>query len=230
LGHGVPFYFKKEITVKQVFHFYADPGHGWLAVKKHYLHCFGIASQITPYSYQRGDTAYLEEDCDLSIFLAALKEADIEADIRSHHTDHQSRIRGYNSYRCQDTGMCKIEKVSEGLWLVRNEKNERIGEVFGIKGKFQAQTMTGVFVANGRTLCLAAKLLDSAQYHVVAIVHDPRTNEGMKDVPTMGYYNESRDIALIQARRWANDGYWTTVYNTVSGEALYDFPPYGGVQ
>ena len=58
--------------MKKVFHFYADPGHGWLAVKKHYLHSFGIASRITSYSYQRGDTAYLEEDCDLSVFLAAL--------------------------------------------------------------------------------------------------------------------------------------------------------------
>src|SRR3989338_9430803 len=136
--------------MKKVFHFYADPGHGWLAVKKHCLRSFGIASRITPYSYQRGDTAYLEEDCDLSVFLAALKEADIEADIRTHHADRRSRIRIYESYRCEDSGLCKIEIVSEGRWLVRNAEGERIGEVFGIKGRFQAQTMRGVFVANGR--------------------------------------------------------------------------------
>lgn len=215
--------------MKKVFHFYADPGHGWLAVKKHYLHCFGIASQITSYSYQRGDTAYLEEDCDLSVFLAALKEADIEADIRTHHTDRRSRIRSYESYRCEDSGLCKIEKVTEGRWLVRNAEDERIGEVFGIKGRFQAQTMSGVFVANGRMLYMAANLLSSAHYHVVATVRDPRTNEGMKDAPTMGYCTESRDVALHQARQWASDGYWTSVYDKVTGEAIYDFSPKRGV-
>ncbi|CAH1905028.1 conserved hypothetical protein [Candidatus Nitrotoga sp. HW29] len=212
--------------MKKIFHFYADPGHGWLAVKKHYLHSFGIASQITPYSYQRGDTAYLEEDCDLSVFLAALKEADI----RTHHTDCRSRIRSYESYRCEDSSLCKIEKVSEGRWLARNAEGEPIGEVFGIKGKFQAQTMRGVFVANGRTLYMAANLLSSAHYHVVATVRDPRTNEGMKGGSTLGYDTESRDIALHQARQWASDGYWASVYDKVSGEVLYDFSPKGGVQ
>src|SRR4030067_1541967 len=156
--------------MNKVFHFCADPGHGWLAVKKHWLQSFGIASQITPYSYQRGDTAYLEEDCDLSVFLVALKEADIEADIRTHHTDCRSRIRSYESYRCEDSGLCKIEKVSDGRWLVRNAENERIGEGFGIKGRFKAHTMRGRFIANGTTLYMAANLLSSAHYHVVATV------------------------------------------------------------
>jgi hypothetical protein len=216
--------------MKKVFHFYADPGHDWLAVKKHYLHSFGIASQITPYSYQRGDTAYLEEDCDLSVFLVALKEVGIEAGIMTHHTDCRSRIRSYESYRCEDSSLCKIEKVSEGRWLARNAEGERIGEVFGIKGKFQAQTMRGVFVANGRTLYTAANHLSSAHYHVVATVRDPRTNEGMKGGSTLGYDTESRDIALHQARQWASDGYWASVYDKVSGEVLYDFSPKGGVQ
>ncbi len=84
--------------MKRVFNFYADPGHGWISVKKQFLNDLGIASQITHFSYQRGDTAYLEEDCDASVFLAALKEAGIEADIRHHHTDRRSKIRSYESY------------------------------------------------------------------------------------------------------------------------------------
>ena len=79
------------------------------------------------------------------------------------------------------------------------------------------------------TLYMAANLLSSAHYHVVATVRDPRTNEGMKDAPTMGCCTESRDIAVHQAKQWASDGYWSSVYDKASSEAIYDFSPKGGV-
>lgn len=77
---------------------YNDPGHAWAAIKKSKLHELGIADKITTYSYQRGDTAYLEEDCDLSTLMHAVKQAGITLQFREFHTNNRSRIRGYDSY------------------------------------------------------------------------------------------------------------------------------------
>ena len=50
---------------------HTDPGHGWLAVRTKELVELGIADQISRFSYVKGTTAYLEEDCDLTVFLKA---------------------------------------------------------------------------------------------------------------------------------------------------------------
>jgi hypothetical protein len=55
--------------------FYSDPGHGWLEVPRSLLHELDIADKITPYSYQRGEDVFLEEDCDLSTFADAMEKA-----------------------------------------------------------------------------------------------------------------------------------------------------------
>lgn len=81
------------------FHFYSDPGHGWLAVKRTVLHMLRVEDKITPYSYQRGQTVYLEEDCDLSTVLQAMKERQIPYAIVEHITDRRSPIRSYDRYR-----------------------------------------------------------------------------------------------------------------------------------
>lgn len=87
--------------MQKVFNFYADPGHGWMAVKKQQLVELGIAAQITPYSYQRGDTAYLEEDGDLGLFFEAFQKKTGEKPVlKQHHGDRRSKIRNYDSYRC----------------------------------------------------------------------------------------------------------------------------------
>jgi hypothetical protein len=83
----------KKITV------YNDPGHAWAAVKINELHALGIAHQISPYSYQRGETAYLEEDCDLSTYLAAIKATGQEVQFVEKHTNNRSPIRSYATYR-----------------------------------------------------------------------------------------------------------------------------------
>lgn len=48
-----------------------DSGHGWLEVSKAKLKSLGIADKISGYSYQKGDKAYLEEDCDAGLFFEA---------------------------------------------------------------------------------------------------------------------------------------------------------------
>ena len=56
------------------YRFISDPGHGWLEVPRAELNSLGIAHKISEYSYQKGELAYLEEDCDFARFAAA-KEA-----------------------------------------------------------------------------------------------------------------------------------------------------------
>lgn len=82
------------------FTFYSDSGHGWLAVKRKHLVDLGVADKISTYSYQRGGTAYLEEDRDASVFLAAWKEKYGERPAcKEKNTDKRSPIRSYDYYR-----------------------------------------------------------------------------------------------------------------------------------
>lgn len=72
------------------FTLHSDPGHGWLEVPRGLLDTLGIAGDISTYSYIRGDTAYLEEDCDASRFVEAMRAAGqafeiVELDINRDH-------------------------------------------------------------------------------------------------------------------------------------------------
>ena len=78
---------------------YADPSHAWLKAPRAHLIELGILSQITPYSYQRGDWVYLEEDQDAGTLVNALKACGVEVTFAEHHTDNNSRIRNYCSFR-----------------------------------------------------------------------------------------------------------------------------------
>ena len=51
--------------------FYEDPGHGWLEVPMREIAELGIADKISSCSYRDNANAYLEEDCDMAIFLEA---------------------------------------------------------------------------------------------------------------------------------------------------------------
>jgi hypothetical protein len=85
---------QKTITLP----YYQDPGHGWVRVSVGLLHGLKIAHLITPYSYRRGDHAYLEEDGDLSQLLTAAAAAGITVKLKQHHTNKQSKIRSYAQY------------------------------------------------------------------------------------------------------------------------------------
>lgn len=79
--------------------FYADPSHGWLAVKRTVLQQLGILHQITPYSYEKGATVYLEEDADATLFVETAKKMGIEFDIDYKHTNGRSPVRSYKSFK-----------------------------------------------------------------------------------------------------------------------------------
>jgi len=77
---------------------YNDPSHAWAKVRKDVLVNLGIADKITRYSYQRGDYAYLEEDCDLTTLCMAPNERDTRIKFVEKNTNKDSRIRSYERY------------------------------------------------------------------------------------------------------------------------------------
>ena len=84
----------KTIKVK----FYQDPGHGWIAVKRNLLQELNISHKITPYSYQKGQTVYLEEDCDAYTFIKEMESRGVEVVPEYKTTNDRSPIRSYESY------------------------------------------------------------------------------------------------------------------------------------
>ena len=60
--------------MNKVFKMYSDPGHGWLAVKEKDIEAVGLSiKDFTQFSYRKGNTLYLEEDCDYALFWRAFK-------------------------------------------------------------------------------------------------------------------------------------------------------------
>ena len=85
----------KKISIKV----FADPGHAWARFSKAKLVSLGIADKISSYSYQNGNNAFLEEDCDLGVLVKALRDRGYEIKFNESHTNRQSKIRGYNTYK-----------------------------------------------------------------------------------------------------------------------------------
>jgi hypothetical protein len=53
--------------MKRLYYFH-DPGHGWIRVPISTLDRYGLRDKISPWSYKRKKYAYLEEDCDATLF------------------------------------------------------------------------------------------------------------------------------------------------------------------
>lgn len=86
--------------MKTSFDFISDPGHGWVKVPIVLLCQLGIAGKVSSYSYWRKGFAYLEEDCDLSLLVAALSERGHQIKFRERNRAHgYSRVRNYDHYR-----------------------------------------------------------------------------------------------------------------------------------
>ena len=85
----------KKISIKV----FGDPGHAWARFPKAKLVSLGIADKITPYSYQNGVNAFLEEDCDLSTLINTLQAKGFTVKFDESYTNKRSKIRSYNSYQ-----------------------------------------------------------------------------------------------------------------------------------
>lgn len=88
---------KSKTEVK--FYVYSDPGHAWVAVKRQYIEELGLTDKISGFSYQKGQTVYLEEDCDAGKFFEAARALGVVIKQVSRNTNNSSPIRSYPSYR-----------------------------------------------------------------------------------------------------------------------------------
>jgi len=86
---------------KEKFKFYADPGHGWLAVRRELIANLGLLEEITPYSYQKGGTVYLEEDQDAVTFLSVWGATNGPDSyyVEHKHSNKRSPIRNYEGFK-----------------------------------------------------------------------------------------------------------------------------------
>lgn len=91
---------------------YADPGHAWAKVSKKELVKLGIANEISGFSYEKGEFAYLEEDCDLGKYVMALKEKGIVFKFKETHTNRQSKIRNYYSYSKPKVEIARVDRIT----------------------------------------------------------------------------------------------------------------------
>lgn len=94
------------------FVFYADPGHAWLGIKRQLLLQYPKAAlAISNHSYQRGQTVYLEEDCDAALFLEALRAANERFTVVAKHGGNQrSPIRSYDVFALTEDEMTSISR------------------------------------------------------------------------------------------------------------------------
>ena len=80
-------------------HVYSDPGHAWVKVSRSDKSFMKIADKISCFSYQLNDNVYLEEDDDLGTYIDQLKKDGYSYTFKYTHTNNDSRIRNYESYR-----------------------------------------------------------------------------------------------------------------------------------
>ena len=86
---------KQPIIIKV----YNDRGHGWGAVKRSLLFELGLLNRISSYSYQKGNTVYLEEDVDLNLVTQRLVKLGADFTFIEKYTDRRSPIRSYDYFR-----------------------------------------------------------------------------------------------------------------------------------
>lgn len=86
-----------------MYKFISDAGHGWIEVPLYEIQKLGLTEKITPYSHQKGDMVYLEEDRDASAFVEAKWPGSSDEAMRKHFVAHDhgrnSPIRGYRQYQ-----------------------------------------------------------------------------------------------------------------------------------
>jgi hypothetical protein len=84
--------------MQSAYHFYSDPGHGWLVVRRSELERLGLLGSISSFSYQDGDKVYLEEDCDAEVFFDAKDKLGEASNVIASYTNEDSEIRGYDCF------------------------------------------------------------------------------------------------------------------------------------
>jgi hypothetical protein len=78
--------------------FICDPSHGWGEVPMSLINELGIGGEISSFSYRKGGNAYLEEDCDLSLFLNEMQKQGRNVAFLEEHSNYDSWVRNLPNY------------------------------------------------------------------------------------------------------------------------------------
>ena len=124
----------KNIKIKV----FADPGHAWARFPKARLAKLGIADKISSYSYQNGDNAFLEEDCDLSLLIGALRSEGYNIVFEESHTNKQSKIRGYETYKVSSIDNKSSSRYNNGIVTKQVDTMKALREYVDQKNRFNA--------------------------------------------------------------------------------------------
>ena len=103
--------------------FTSDPGHGWLSVSLKDVITLGIKDKISSCSYMTLTRAYLEEDCDASVFINAAKEQKWEINIKNTNVD-VTPIRNYASFDVEKVELALNFKEGKQISLFNKTKED----------------------------------------------------------------------------------------------------------
>ncbi len=78
--------------------FHIDPAHGWLEVERSHIADLGICNRVSRCSYVGDTIAFLEEDCDMPLFLDTAKQFGWTVSYEESHYDHLATIRNLPRY------------------------------------------------------------------------------------------------------------------------------------
>jgi len=78
---------------------YSDPSHGWLQVQRKELEELNIINNVSEYSYINGEFVYLEEDCDLNLFIKAYENKYNVKPIIKECLQENNGIRLYSRFK-----------------------------------------------------------------------------------------------------------------------------------
>lgn len=188
------------------FKFYSDPGHGWIAVKINLLEELGIADKISSYSYMKGSTAYLEEDCDASLFFYAYQEVhQTTPPYESRHNDKRSPIRSYEPYKYVKTNTEKIFELTApysnqyqslrtrilfvcSVGLLRSPTGAHVGSLRGYNTRSCGSSKEAL-------IPLSVNLIEWAE-HIVFVNYE-NFSEAVKTFSPVGYKENLQQKAVI---------------------------------
>lgn len=91
---------RKHMTTEATtiyYNYHTDPGHGWLEVGVDELILLGIGDKISSYSYIDEGKAYLEEDCDMALFINIMEAKGVE--VKLAHINEPTKDSIIRSYR-----------------------------------------------------------------------------------------------------------------------------------
>jgi hypothetical protein len=78
--------------------YHNDGGHGWYSVKRSKLESMGVLNKISSFSYQKGDSVYLEEDYDAGFFFNKLTEQERQSIKIIDSYKDRSPVRNYDRF------------------------------------------------------------------------------------------------------------------------------------